>query len=481
MRTAIFGHSKFIPIFLGKIVGKRFRTAIFGHSKFIPVSLGKLLEKIQNSRFWPIQICSSLFRKNCWKNLEWPFLAILNLYQSFWEKLLEKNQNSHFWPFQIYTSLFGKNCQQKFGRAIFDHSKFIAVFLGTLLEKIEDSHFWPFQICTSLFGKNCWKKLRTAIFGHSKFIPVCLGKIVGKKFGMAIFGHSKFIPVCLGKIVQKNLEQPFLAIPNLYQSLWEKLLEKIWNSHFWPFQIYSSHFGKNCWKKLRTAIFGHSKFVAVFLGKIVGKNLEQPFLAIPNLYQSLWEKLLEKNQNSHFWPFQIYTSLGKIVGKRFRKISFVPVSLGKIVGKISAIFGHSKFIPVFLGKIVGKNLEEPFLAIPNLYQSVWEKLLEKTSSEWPFLAIPNLYQSFGKNCWKKFGTAIFGHSKFIPVSLGKIVGKIVGKDSEQPFLAIPNLYQSFWEKLLEKIENSHFWPFQICTSLFRKNCWKNLEWPFLAI
>ena len=126
------------------------------------------------------------------ENLEWPFLAILNLYQSFWEKLLEKNQNSHFWPFQIYTSLFGKNCQKKFGRAIFHHSKFIAVFLGTLLEKIEDIHFWPFQICTSLFGKNCWKKLKTAIFGHSKFIPVCLGKIVGKK-----------------------LEWPFLAIPNL--------------------------------------------------------------------------------------------------------------------------------------------------------------------------------------------------------------------------------------------------------------------------
>ena len=169
-----------------------------------------------------------------------------------------------------------------------------------LLEKIENSHFWPFQIYISLFGK---------------------------KFGMAIFGHSKFIPVCLGKIVQKNLEQPFLAIPNLYQSVWEKLFKKIWNSHFWPFQIYSSLFGKNCWKKLRTAIFGHSKFIPVLLGKIVGKNSEQPF-----------------------WPFQIYTSLfGKNCWKKIR----------------AAIFGHSKFIPVSLGKIVGKNLEEPFLAIPN--------------------------------------------------------------------------------------------------------------------
>ena len=45
-------------------------------------------------------------------------------------------------------------------------------------------------------------------------------------------GHSKFIPVFLGKIVTKNLEWPFLAILNFYQSFWEKLMEKIWNSHF---------------------------------------------------------------------------------------------------------------------------------------------------------------------------------------------------------------------------------------------------------
>ena len=60
-----------------------------------------------------------------------------------------------------------------------------------------------------------------------------------EKFGMAIFGHFEFIPVFLGKIVGKKSEQPFLAIPNLYQS-------KI-------------------------------------LGKIVSKNLEEPFLTIPNL------------------------------------------------------------------------------------------------------------------------------------------------------------------------------------------------------
>ena len=144
---------------------------IFSHSKFIPVFLGKIVGK----------------------NSEWPFLAILNLCQSFWEKVLEKIQNGHFWPFQNYTSLSGKNCWKKIGMAIF-------------------GHFWPFQNYTSLSGKNCWKKI-----------------------GMAIFGHSKFIPVFLGKNVRKTLEWPFWAIPNLYQSFWEKLLEKIQNSHFWPF------------------------------------------------------------------------------------------------------------------------------------------------------------------------------------------------------------------------------------------------------
>ena len=65
------------------------------------------------------------------------------------------------------------------------------------------------------------------------------------------------------------------------------------------------------------AIFGHSEFIWVFLGKIVGKNLEQLFLA-----------------------FQTYTSLfGKNCQKNFGM----------------AIFGHSEFIQVILGKIVRKN------------------------------------------------------------------------------------------------------------------------------
>ena len=86
------------------------------------------------------------------------------------------------------------------------------------------------------------------IFGHSKFLPVYLYQKDLNTFGMPIFGHSEFIPVFLGKIIGKNSEWPFLAIPNLYQSFWEKLSEKIQNGHFWPFSIYTSLFGKNCQK-----------------------------------------------------------------------------------------------------------------------------------------------------------------------------------------------------------------------------------------
>ena len=121
---------------------------------------------------------------------------------------------------------------------------------------------------------------------------------------MAIFGCSKFIPVSLRKNVGKNLEQPFLAIPSLYQSLWKILSEKIQNGHFWLFQVYTSLFGKNCCKNFGITIFGHSKFIPVFLGKIVGKNLEWPFLAVPSLHQSFWKKKFwEKIQNDHFWLF----------------------------------------------------------------------------------------------------------------------------------------------------------------------------------
>ena len=150
---ANFGHCKFVPVFLGKIVGKiqnghfwpfqictslfgkncqkKFRMADFGHSKFVPVFLGKIVGKIQNGQFWPFQIYTRLFwEKIVGKNSEQPFLAISNLYQSFWGKLSEKIQNGHFWPFQICTSLSGENCQKIFGTVIFGHSDFfLTIFL----------------------------------------------------------------------------------------------------------------------------------------------------------------------------------------------------------------------------------------------------------------------------------------------------------------------------------------------------------------
>ena len=102
-----------------------------------------------------------------------------------------------------------------------------------------------------------------AIFGHSEFLLVFFRKNCWKKFGMAIFGHSQFLPF-----------------------FWEKLWEKIWNSHFWPFPISTSLFGKNC------------------------GNLEWPVLAITNFYQSFWGKVSEKIWNGHFsYNFSVHATL----------------------------------------------------------------------------------------------------------------------------------------------------------------------------
>ena len=75
--------------------------AIFGHSEFIPVFLGKIVRKYS----------------------ERPYLAIPNFCQSFRKKLLKKILNDHFWSFQIYTSLLGKNCWEKFGMAILANTR----------------------------------------------------------------------------------------------------------------------------------------------------------------------------------------------------------------------------------------------------------------------------------------------------------------------------------------------------------------------
>ena len=112
-----------------------------------------------------------------------------------------------------------------------------------------------------------------------------------------------------------------------------------------------------------------------------------------------------------------------------------------------------------------------FKFIPVLLGKIVRKNLE-----WPFWLFQIYTSLFGENCQKKFQMAIFGDSKFVPVFLGKIVRK----NLEQSFFAIPNLYQSFWEncqkkfgmailailnlyiiweKLSEEIWNGHFWPF----------------------
>ena len=91
------------------------------------------------------------------------------------------------------------------------------------------------------------------------------------------------------KIVRKNLKQPN-----------------------WPFQMFSDNLSQKDWYKFGMAKNGDSKLIKTFLvqkhwKKIVGKNLECPFLAILNLYQSFWEKLSERIQNGHFWLFQIFS------------------------------------------------------------------------------------------------------------------------------------------------------------------------------
>ena len=103
-----------------------------------------MVGKIWNSHFWSFQIYTSLFGKIVRKNLEQPFLAILN-----------------------FSSHFGKNCWYKFGMAKNGHSKFSQSFWEKLLETIWNNHFCPFGIYPSLFGKNCQKKFGMAIFGQS--------------------------------------------------------------------------------------------------------------------------------------------------------------------------------------------------------------------------------------------------------------------------------------------------------------------------
>ena len=127
-------------------------------------------------------------------------------------------------------------------------------------------------------------------YGHSKFVPVFFGKNCLKTFGTAMFGHSKFVPVFLGKIVRKNSKWPFLTIPNLCPSFWEKLWGKMQNGYFWPFQIYTKLFEKNCSKKFVTVKNGCFKFFLTIFPKKTGTNLEWPKMAILNFSWQFFPK-----------------------------------------------------------------------------------------------------------------------------------------------------------------------------------------------
>ena len=79
-----------------------------------------------------------------------------------------------------------------------------------------------------------------------------------------------------------------MAILNLYQSFWEKFSEKFGMTILGHSEFIPVFFQKNCQTKFGMAIFGHSEFIPVLLGKIVGKNLEQPFLAILNFFLTIF-------------------------------------------------------------------------------------------------------------------------------------------------------------------------------------------------
>ena len=172
-----------------------------------------------------------------------------------------------------------------------------------------------------------------------------------------------------------------MAILNLYQLFLEKLSEIIWNSHFFPFWIYTSLFGEELSDKIWKGNSWPFWIYTNLFGKSCQKNSEQPFLTILNLYKSFWEKLSRKIWNGYFCHSE-----------------FIPVFLGKIVSKNleMAIFGYSASL---FGKNVRKNLEEQFLAILNLYKSFWRKLSEIiwNGNFWPFWIYTSLFR---KNCQK---------------------------------------------------------------------------------
>ena len=75
-------HSEFLPVFLYQKGLNKFRMCIFGHYEFTLAIWGKIVEIIQNGQIGHSEFIPVFLGKIVRKNLEWPFLVILNLYQS---------------------------------------------------------------------------------------------------------------------------------------------------------------------------------------------------------------------------------------------------------------------------------------------------------------------------------------------------------------------------------------------------------------
>ena len=110
---------------------KKFRMAIFGHSKSIPDFLGKLSDKIWNSHFWLFQIYTSLFGKNCQKKIGTAIFYHSKFIPVFLRKIVRKIQNGHFWAIQIFSDNF---------------SVYITLIKCNGLERMKFVHFWIFTV-----------------------------------------------------------------------------------------------------------------------------------------------------------------------------------------------------------------------------------------------------------------------------------------------------------------------------------------------
>ena len=107
---------------------------------------------------------------------------------------------------------------------------------------------------------------------------------------------QQFFPI-YPSLIRKKLEWPFLAILNLYQSFCKKLLEKIWNSHSWPFQFFSDNLSVHITLSECNSL--KSNEICTFLDFTVKlKQIHIPFIQCNGLESNekfLAEKIVRKN------------------------------------------------------------------------------------------------------------------------------------------------------------------------------------------